>query len=507
MNVMGDITRLGARRFASQPAVMFGDERLSYQELEWRANALARRLVQRGVVAGDRVALLAENALAYPVAAFAVLKLGAVLLPLNFRYRPDEVAYVVNDARPRLLLYGDGYFDLTREAARSFEHAVDDHGLTALADEAAADGPVECPAVAVDPDAAAMVMYTSGTTGFPKGVLFSHRAYLASIVGIALAGELRQEDRVLVNLPLFHNGGLNALLMPTLAFGACAIVSPTGFKPEAVLACVEKERVTLTMWVPTMLALLVQSPHFHHFDLRSLRRIWYGSSPIAPSLLDTVRTCFPGVGLVQFYGMTETGMNAVLRPQDHEHHAQCTGREMFHAELRIVDEQMRDVGVGEVGELISRLSPLGMMGYLNNEKATREAIVDGWIRTGDVARHEGDGLFTVVDRKKEMIISGAENIYPREVENAIAAHPGVADVAVFGIPDPVYGESVAAAVVRRPGASVTADEVRAWCGQRIASYKKPRQVEFVDELPKNAAGKVTKQVLREPYWRGRDRGV
>lgn len=507
MNVMGDIARLGAKRYPDSPAVILGGDRLSYQDLEWRANALAQRLAGLGVAPGDRCALLAENCLEYPVAVFAVLKLGAVLVPLNFRYRASEVAYVVNDAAPSVLLHGAGYLDLAIEASLSVKHAVALVSLVDLVDEAARHGAAACPAVEVDPDAAAMVMYTSGTTGFPKGVLFSHRAYLSSIVGIALSGELSRVDRVLVNLPLFHNGGLNALLMPALAFGACTVVSPAGFRPESVLACVEQERITLTMWVPTMLSMLVNSPQLQRFNLRTLQRIWYGSSPIAPNLLATVRRCFPGVGLVQFYGMTETGMTSVLGPQDHEQRSQCTGREMFNAELRIVDEQLRDVGAGAIGELLSRQSPLGMIGYLNNEKASRETIVDGWIRTGDVARYEGDGFFTIVDRKKEMIISGAENIYPQEIENLIASHPDVLEVAVFGIPDPVYGESVSAAVVRRPGASVSSEDLRAWCAQRVASYKKPKQVEFMNELPKNAAGKVTKHVLREPYWRGYNRSV
>lgn len=507
MRVMGDIARLGAKRHPDRIAIVCGDAQLSYGQLDAFANRSAARLAAQGVLAGDRVALLAENCIEYPVAVFAVLKLGAILLPLNFRYRANEVAYVVNDATPRCLVVGPGYEALAAEASAAFKAPVPALELTAeVCANSEGTSPCPAPSTAVDPASAAMVMYTSGTTGFPKGVLFSHAAYLASIVAIALSGGLESTDRVLVSLPLFHNGGLNALLMPALAFGARAVIAPKGFQPEAVLACVELHRITLTMWVPTMLSMLIHSGALSRFDVSSLRRIWYGSSPITPTLLGQVRGAFDA-GLVQFYGLTETGMTAVLRPEDHAQWSHCTGREMFNADMRIVDDAGADVGVGALGEIISRQEPMGMIGYINNAAATREAIVDGWIRTGDVARNEGDGLFTIVDRKKDMLISGAENIYPKEIENVIAEHADVLEVAVFGIPDPVYGESVCAAVVPRPGTGMTEETVVAWCAQRLAGYKKPRRVVFVSELPKNAAGKVMKHVLKAPFWRDQERKV
>ena len=507
MRVLGDIARLGAKRHPDRIALVFGDATLTYGQLDASANRLAARLAALGVTAGERVALLAENCLEYPVAVFAVLKLGAILAPLNFRYRPDEVAYVVNDASPRCLLIGSGYRKLADEAAAGFRSPV----ATIELDReellvARHDAPAQAPSIDVDPATAAMVMYTSGTTGFPKGVLFSHSAYLASIVAIAIAGDVTASDRVLLSLPLYHNGGLNALMMPALAFGARAVVTPKGFVAEQVLGWVAQHRITLTMWVPTMLSMLVQSGAAPRHDTRSLTKIWYGSSPITPTLLNQVRATFRA-DLYQFYGLTETGMNAVLRPEDHLLSAHCTGREMFNADLRIVDESGADVGLGGIGEIISRREPMGMIGYINNERATREAIVDGWIRTGDLARNEGDGLFTVVDRKKDMLISGAENVYPKEIEIVIAEHPEVLEVAVFGIPDPVYGEAVCAAVVARSPGTLDAESVVAWCAQRLASYKKPKRVEFVGELPKNAAGKVMKHVLKAPFWRDHDRRV
>lgn len=504
MRVLGDIPRLGAKRHSRRLALVCGERTMTYGELDEAANRLASALQALGVQSGDRVALLDENGLDYPAAVFAVLKLGAALVPLNFRYRPDEVAFVVNDAAPRCVLAGDALAGLARQASAGFVHGTPVVELASA--RASTTGMVAAPAVDVDPSSPAMVMYTSGTTGFPKGVVFSHAAYLTSIAAIAMAGDLRESDRVLVTLPLFHNGGLNALLNPALAFGACAIIGRKGFVPEAVLATIGEHRVTLTMFVPTMLSMLLDSGAAARFDVSSLRKIWYGSSPITPALLERARSVF-GAGFYQFYGLTETGMNAVLRPEDHERWAHCTGREMYCADLRIVDESGADVGVGQIGEIISRQSPMGMIGYLGNESATREAIVDGWIRTGDLARNEGEGIFTIVDRKKDMLISGAENVYPKEIELVIAAHGEVAEVAVFGIPDAVYGEAVCAAVVRRPGSELSASEVTEWCAERLAGFKKPRRVIFMDELPKNSAGKVTKHVLRAPFWANHERRV
>ncbi len=507
MRVLGDVTRLGAKRYPDRIALVFGDATMSYHQLDAAANRLAAHLAEYGVVAGDRVALLAENCIEYPVAVFAVLKLGAVLVPLNFRYRPDEVAFVVNDATPRCMLFGRGYESLAAQAATGFKAPVRMMELeAAVGNPAEAAAPCNAPALNVDPATAAMVMYTSGTTGFPKGVLFSHSAYLASIVAIAMAGDLKESDRMLVSLPLFHNGGLNGLLTPALTLGATVIIGAKGFQPEAVLACVERHRISVTMWVPTMLSMLVSSSVLSRFDVSSLTKIWYGSSPITPTLLQQVRDSF-NAGLYQFYGMTEIGMTSVLRPADHERFSNCTGREMFNADMRIVDEALAEVGVGAIGEILSRREPLGMIGYINNERATNEAIVDGWIRTGDLARNEGNGLFTIVDRKKDMLISGAENIYPKEIENVIAEHEAVQEVAVFAIPDVVYGESVCAALVLKPAMTLSEESVVAWCAQRLAGYKKPKRVVFVAELPKNAAGKVMKHVLKAPYWREEERKV
>jgi acyl-CoA synthetase (AMP-forming)/AMP-acid ligase II len=511
MRVIGDLTRLNARRYPQKTALLMGDTRVSYAELEARANRLAHGLTALGVAPGDRVAILALNCPEYAVVVSAVAKCGAVLVPLNFRYRRDELAFVINDAGPRVLLAGPEMLPLVEEARGAF--APPALALVSLAGPAPAGGltlqqatdgrPVRPPAVDVDADSPAMIMYTSGTTGFPKGVLYSHASFLGVYHGVVIEGGMRHDDVVMVTMPLFHNGGLNVLLQPALMLGATAVIMAKGFDPDATLEAVARDRVTLTMWVPTMLAMLARRGIGSH-DTSSLKTLWYGSSPIAAPVLAAAREMFDA-GFYQWYGQTETGMNSVLRPEDHAQRSQCTGREMFNAELRIVDGDGQDVPVGGVGEIISAQRSQGMIGYWKNEEATRATIRDGWIYTGDLARVEGDGYFTVIDRKRDMIISGAENIYPKEIEDLLVTHPAVSEVAVFGIPDDIYGESVAAAVVRKGGHEVDEQEIIAFCATRLASYKKPRRVEFVAELPKNATGKVTKHVLRAPFWPGRGR--
>jgi len=510
MLVLGDLTRLAARRWPRKAALVMGEARVSYAELEERANRLAHGLMAQGLGPGDRVAVLAVNCLEYAEVVSAVAKCGAVLVPLNFRYRAGELGYVINDAGPRLLLAGPEMLPLVEEARAGFAPPPT---LVSLAGRAPAGGlmleqvkagrPAGPPAVEVDPASAAMLMYTSGTTGFPKGVLYSHTAFLGVYHAMILEGDMRHDDVVQVAMPLFHNGGLNALLQPALLVGATCVIMAKGFDPEAILEGVARHRVTLTMWVPTMLAMMALKGAGSH-DTSSLSKLWYGSSPITVPVLAAARRMF-GAGFYQWYGQTETGMTSVLRPEDHAERSQCTGRELFNAEVRIVDDDGRDVPVGGVGEIISARRFQGMIGYWKNDEATREAIRDGWISTGDLARVEGDGYFTVIDRKRDMIISGAENIYPKEIEEVLATHPAVAEAAVFGIPDDIYGESVAAAVVRKEGQQVEEEEIVAYCAARLAGYKKPRRVEFVVELPKNATGKVTKHMLRAPFWQGRAR--
>lgn len=513
MQVIGDIARLNAKRYPNKKALIKDDEYISFAQLNKQANQLAHGLLSLGIKPGDRVAILAFNCIECVVVQYAVVKCGGIVVPVNFRYKREELIYVINNSEPSVLFFGPEFIPLVEDAKSDFASPVhlvpisEESLPSALSFRKLMDGQSASePTVKVDPASPFIITYTSGTTGFPKGVLASHSAFLDIYIGMATEGDVHHEEVTLVALPLFHTGGMHALVQPTLLMGGTAVIMGKGFDSDKILDAVQRYGVTMTMWVPTMLAMLINHPNVTKYKLSTLEKIWYGSSAISPQVLEASMEIFKA-HFYQWYGQTETGMVAVLRPEDHSERSQCTGREIFNADLRVVDTEKQDVPVGEVGEIISSQKPLGMVGYFKMEEANKRTIRDGWIHTGDLARVEGDGYFTIVDRLTDMIISGAENIYPKEIEDVISSHPGVREVAVFGIPDEIYGESVCAVVVKKEGYHPDQEEIINFCASKLAGYKKPKRVEFKDELPKNPSGKVTKNVLREPYWAGRKRRV
>jgi fatty-acyl-CoA synthase len=513
MQVIGDIARLNAKRYPNKKALIKDDEYISFGQLNKQANQLAHGLLSLGIKPGDRVAILTFNCIECVVVQYAVVKCGGIVVPINFRYKREELIYVINNSEPSVLFFGPEFIPLVEDAKSDFASPVH---LVSISEESFTSGlnfrkmmdgqSASEPTVKVDPASPFIITYTSGTTGFPKGVLASHSAFLDIYIGMATEGDVHHEEVTLVALPLFHTGGMHALVQPTLLMGGTAVIMGKGFDPDKILDAVQRYGVTMTMWVPTMLAMLINHPNVTKYKLSTLEKIWYGSSAISPQVLDASMQIFKA-HFYQWYGQTETGMVAVLRPEDHSERSQFTGREMFNADLRVVNTEKQDVPVGEVGEIISSQKPLGMVGYFKMEEANKRTIRDGWIHTGDLARVEGNGYFTIVDRLTDMIISGAENIYPKEIEDVISSHPGVQEVAVFGIPDEIYGESVCAVVVKKEGYQLDQEEVINFCASQLAGYKKPKRVEFKDELPKNPSGKVTKNVLREPYWASRKRRV
>jgi acyl-CoA synthetase (AMP-forming)/AMP-acid ligase II len=513
MYLIGDIVRLNARRYPDKKAVTMENRSLTFDELNRSANRLANGLLAMGLKPGDRVALMAYNCLEFPIINYAVAKSGGILVPVNFRFKKDELVYIINNCEPKAFFIGSEFIPLVEDARTDFSlpiHLIPitggplESGFT-LSDLMEGQSSSE-PAVRINPASPACIIYTSWTTGFPKGVLFSHSAFLAVNTGIIFEGDLRPNDITLIPVPLFHNGGLNVLLQPTLQMGGTAVLMGKGFDPDMFLDAISRYKVTLTMCVPTQLAMLVNHPNKTRYDLSTLGKMWYGSSAISPSVLEASMDFFKAK-FYQWYGQTESGIVLVLRPEDHIEHSQCTGREVFNADVQVVDEEGNETPVGEVGEIISAQNPLGMIGFHKMEDVNQRIIRNGWIHTEDLARVEGNGYYTVVDRLRDMIISGAENIYSKEVEDVIITHPAVKEVAVFGIPDEVWGEAVCAAVVKKEGCRVEDQEIIDFCASRIGSYKKPRRIVFMNELPKNPTGKVTKNVLREPYWVGRNKRV
>ncbi|MFO1409283.1 MAG: AMP-binding protein [Steroidobacteraceae bacterium] len=506
MLVFGDLTTLNARRYPNKPALIMEGVELSYAELDARSNALAHALIARGVGSGDRVALLGFNSLEYAVILHAVAKCGALIVPVNFRNSAAELRHVIADSEPKLLFAEAEFAAVVAEARAGtatwpevLRVGADHDGLPGSV-ALAAGRPRTPPAVRVDPQSSAVILYTSGTTGRPKGVLYAHATYFRMFMATAIEAHLAHEDVYLIAVPMFHAAGMNMALNQALFMGSTGVVHRGRFDPEVILALIARHRITTAILVPTQVGMLAGHPSLPRHDVTCLSRIFYGSMPMMPAVLQHALQVFPKSRFLQLYGSTECGMITALRHEDHERWWRSNGREALLSRFRVVDEQGNDVPVGGIGEVITDHARMGMIGYWRNEAATRETIRDGWMRSGDLARVEPEGFITLVDRIKEMINSGGENIYPKEIELVLATHPAVQEVAVFGIPDPHYGEAPCAAVAFKPGMSATAEELLALCEKQLARYKRPKKIEFHAALPRNASDKIQKQVLKAPHW-------
>ncbi len=492
-------------------AVVYADRTRTFAELADRVARLAGALQGLGVAPGDRVALASLNSDRYHEYLYAVPWAGAVLNPINIRWSPVEIAYALDDSETRVLIVDDAF----AKAVPAIRQRYD--GLRVVI--FAGDGP--CPdgllsyeelVAAADPvddayrgnDELAGLFYTGGTTGFPKGVMLSYTNLLTSAMGSMTTGGLHTPGgRVLHAAPMFHLADYASWNAASIA-GNTHVIIPV-FEPRATLAAVEQHRVTDSLLVPTMIQLLVDHPAITEFDTSSLRRIIYGGSPISPAVLSRAMRAFPEAEFAQAYGMTEVAPVAtLLLATDHvldgpgAERLASAGRAAPHAEVRIVDPDGNEVPRGTVGEILVRGAHV-TSGYWNKPAETAAAVIDGWMHTGDGGRMDDEGYVYVVDRIKDMIVTGGENVYSIEVENALAKHPAVAAVAVIGLPDEQWGERVHAVVVPQAGASVTPEELREHAKTLIAGYKAPRSVDFVESLPMSGAGKVLKRELRERF--------
>ena len=513
MRVIGDLSTANARRHPDKVALVQGARAYTYLELERRANRFAHALARQGLLPGDRLGLLACNHLDYAVITQGAAKAGVLLVPLNFRLTAGELATVLADARVELLVTEAVLAPLWQGALQRLGRVAPAVVLLpAVPGEAAvplpaagaahefeewmADAPESPVATVVDPATPCAIMYTSGTTGAPKGVLVPHSAYFRMYLGTALETGLSRDDRYLMAVPMFHAAGLNLMLHQCLFMGASGFIHRGTLEPERLFALIASERLTMAVLVPPVIGALARHPARARHDLSSLRTVYYGSMPMPPGVLAAAREAFPETAFHQIYGSTESGLLGVLPWRDHGTHAHCTGREALFSHLRIIDAAGREVAEGEVGEVVGAASG-GMLGYWRNPAATAAKLREGWIHTGDLARREGDGYFTLVGRLEEVIASGGEKVHPGEVEQVLANHPAVSETAVFGAPDDTFGEAVCAAVVVHAGGSVEASALDAYCRQTLAAFKCPRRYLFVDSLPRNASDKVQRGVLRE----------
>ncbi len=512
IQMLTDIPAVHGRERGDHVAISFEGRDLTYAELDRRSDQVAGMLQALGVKPGDRVAWLGRPSEGWYELFFGAAKARACLAPINSRLAVPEIAFILGDSGADLFFVSAEFRAAAEAVLLQVERRIQlidmgaDPGQSDYAHRRdSAPAPQLTPSLATDD---VLQLYTSGTTGLPKGVRLSNRNYSAFL-------ELRHliegfsygpDDTVLILMPMFHVAGTN-ISFAGLASGG-RLVLHAEFKPMEALKAFEDERVAHAFLAPVMINVLLQTPGIETTDFSNLKTISYGASPISEAVLGAATQRF-GCGFVQFYGMTETtGAGTTLTPGEHRGELlRACGRSWASLETRIADEAGHELPPGEIGEIEIR-GPIVMEGYWNRPEATAETIrPDGWLRTGDAGFMNPDGYFFVHDRVKDMIVTGGENVYPAEVENAILGCPGVADAAVIGVPDERWGEAVKAVVVLAPGATPDPAAVIAYARERIAGFKAPKSVDFIDVLPRNPSGKVLRRELRKPYWEGRARQV
>lgn len=518
--LLGDIVRRNAKLYGEKIGLIDGEKHFSYREINNRVNRLSNGLVGFGLEKGSRVAVMADNCHEFVEAYFAIAKAGLVIVPVSSRMTTAEVNYIIDHSDSVVMMYQEEFQYVVHKIKEDIPQVKyflrigkglgmgkDDY--ESFLQESTEDEPKE-QYLAKEGDMV-MIMYTSGATGKPKGVMTSHRNILANTITLSFEHRIVPEDLTLLVMPLYHNGGLWPLMVHFYRGGQVILLQR--FDVERILDLVEKEKVTFLNLVPTTLIRLISHPYLNQYNLDSLRTIMYAGAPIT---LSKIREAMQKLGEHRFYtglGSTEASGSMLSLPNN-EHALKgpmaeklsSVGRDSINVEVRVVDAQGRDVKIGGVGEILAKGDNIAL-GYWKLPDETAKTFKDGWLYTGDMARVDSDGYVYIVDRKKDMIISGGENISSKEVEEVIARHPAIQEVAVIGIPDDEWGESVKALVALKPGMTVTEREIIDFCTGSLSSFKKPKSVEFLDELPKNPAGKVPKAELREKYWRGCEKNI
>lgn len=512
-SVAGTI-RKQAKERGSSTAITFQDRTITFGEIDERSSRVAQGLREAGVGEQDRIAFLDKNCPEYFETLFGGAKLNAVNVAVNWRLAPPEITYTINDAQAKVLFVGEEFApavdQIEAELAVSKIIVLGKHPKHESYEDWIARFPATDPGTESAPDEVAFQLYTSGTTGLPKGAMLMNSNMETLMENALPLWGFRSDAVSIVVMPLFHIAGGGWAFAGI--YSGCHSVLLREVDPNEILAAIPAYRVTTAIFVPAVLQFLLMMPNVGEIDTSSLDHIIYGASPISQDVLEKSMDVF-GCDFVQAYGLTETtGAITILSPEDHDpanrpELLRSAGKPFSWVELRIVDASGSDVAPGEVGELWTR-STQNMKGYWNMPEATAEVITsDGWLRTGD-AGYLKDGFVYLFDRVKDMVVSGGENVYPAEIENVLMSHPDIADAAVIGVPDPKWGETVKAIVVKAEGKDVDATEIIAYTRERLAHYKCPTSVDFVDApLPRNPSGKLLKRVLREPYWEGQERRI
>ena len=496
-------------------AVIFEDKRITYEDLQGRANRLANSLDSLGVGPGDRVAILQVNCNQYVEAYFATAKLDAVYVPLNFRARAEELAFMVNDAQPRVLLVGGRYTDSVRSISdrlSTVQHYVAlDEPVDGWSyyDDLLASGSGDERFPRADGDDLTIIMFTAGTTAVPKGVMLSHDSFSSYVLSNVSPADLDLVERNILTVPLYHIAGVQGVM--AAIYGGRTLIVQRQFEAKEWMELVEREKVNRAMMVPTMLKMLMEHPEFGAHDLSSLSVITYGAAPMPLDVIKRAMDEFPQVHFINAFGQTETAATiTMLPPEDHAldgtpeevekklRRLGSIGKPLQDVDVQIVDEDGEPVAQGEVGEIVARGARL-MKGYWNQAEATAEAIRDGWLYTGDLGYSDDDGYIFLSGRAKDFIKRGGEMVSPEEVEQVLCSHSAIDEAAIIGVPDADWGERVRAVVVLKRGQAASEEDVIEYCRQRLSSFKKPESVVFADALPRNPLGKVLKRELREEY--------
>lgn len=509
-SALGDIPRRSARKRPDKAAIIDGEVTLSFAELEGLVDRVASALCDNNFRRGDRIALLAHNCWQYAVLAFATARAGVVLVPINFMLTPEEIAFILGHS-------GASGFVVEAQLAPTAEAAM---RLASMAGAtmtiAAIVGPGQSLPTGwpdftewlsstaqtahphIEDDDLIRLMYTSGTESHPKGVMHSSRGLMANYVSTIVAGSMEGDDVEIHSLPLYHCAQLDNFLITDVYLGATSIILPRP-EPELVLRTIERYAVTNYFAPPTVWISLLRSPLFDRVDLSSLRKGYYGASAMPVEVLAELRRRLPDLRLWNFYGQTEMApLASALGPDEQDAHPGAAGRPVINVETAILDDDNTALPVGTVGEIAHR-SPQLMLGYLDDEERTAQAFSGGWFHSGDLGYYDEHGLLHVVDRKKDMIKTGGENVASREVEEVLYRHAGVEEAAVFALPDPLWVEAVVAAIVRRDGVELDDAQIIAHCRAHLAGFKIPKRIFFVDALPKNPSGKLLKRALRERF--------
>jgi len=512
MNI-GDLLARNANKFPHKTAVVAETRSFSFRELNDRVNRLANSLLDSGLRKGDRIGVLVHNCYQFIELYFASAKTGAIFCPYNNHFKQSELKDILEYSTPRYLFVDSDFVELVgalKPELNSVEKYIclQKTSLPFMEDYEAlvAHGRGEEPKIRVLENDVLSIIFTGGTTGKPKGAMRTHRHLMSNAVAGVIELKVDYDERVMITFPMYHVACEDNIVRHSFMPNTFYIRREGAFNPEEVLAYISKERITRCQFVPTMIHSLIQAPNIDRYDLSSLRLILYAASVMPVELLKKALAIF-SCGFAQLYGQTESGpLTTVLKPEDHvldgsekrlARLASC-GKPVINYEIRVVDAEENDIPVGEVGEIIGRSEAM-MAGYWQMPEQTAKKLRNGWLHTGDLGRMDEDGYVYMVERKDDLIISGGVNVYPREIEEVLYGHPAVSEASVIGLPDEHWGEVVKAVIVPKQGVQVTEKEIIEFCGKNLAGFKKPKSVEFWEDLPKSPQGKILKKEIRKHY--------